>query len=206
MTQALHGLEAFLARPTGMPVLVDLALIHYQFEAIHPFLDGNGRLGRLLVNLLLCERGHLTQPLLYLSSYLERNKDAYMEHLLHISQRGEWIPWIEFFLEGVATQARTAIVRINELLTLRDRYKAKWMASSLAGHSQADRPVIRRPAVTISGAARTLGISFRAAQTNIEKLEQDEILIEVTGKSRNRVYLASEIIRAINRDEPDGPV
>ena len=130
MKSALNDLEHYIAHPPGMPVLVELALIHYQFETIHPFLDGNGRLGRLLINLLLCERGCLTQPLLYLSSYLERNKDQYMDHLLRISQRGEWVPWLEFFLDGVAVQSKTAIDRSNELLALRNRYRTKWMEQS----------------------------------------------------------------------------
>jgi Fic family protein len=185
-----------------MPVLIELALIHYQFETIHPFLDGNGRLGRLLINLLLCERGCLTKPLLYLSSYLERNKDQYMDHLLRISQRGDWVPWLEFFLEGVAVQSRTAIERSNELLALREGYKSKWIerSTSTAILKLIDL-IFERPAVTITGASRALNVTFRAAQMNIEKLESDGTLVEATGKGRNRVYLAPEIIRIINKNE-----
>ena len=204
MTAALNDLERYIANPSGMPVLIDLALIHYQFETIHPFLDGNGRLGRLLINLLLCERGCLTRPLLFLSSYLERNKDQYMDHLLQVSRCGEWVPWLEFFLEGVAVQSRTAIDRSNELLALRDRYKTKWIEQSRS-------PVVlklidmifERPAITITGVARALGVTFPAAQKNVEKLTSDKTLVEVTGKGRNRVYLAREIVRIISKDESD---
>jgi Fic family protein len=205
MKKALDELEHYIAHPTGMPVLVELALIHYQFETIHPFLDGNGRLGRLLINLLLCERGCLTQPLLYLSSYLERNKDEYMDHLLRVSQSGDWVPWLEFFLEGVAVQARTAVDRSNELLTLRDLYKTKWIEQSTSTVIlRLIDMIFERPAVTITGVANALGITFRAAQMNVEKLESDHVLKEVTGKSRNRVYLAPAIIKIIEKNDGEG--
>ena len=96
MRSCLRAMETYIGNPSNIPTLIDLALIHYQFETIHPFLDGNGRLGRLLTSLLLSERRCLPQPLLYLSSYFERNKDAYMDSLLAVSQRGEWNRWIDF--------------------------------------------------------------------------------------------------------------
>lgn len=202
MKMALSDLEHYIAHPTGMPVLVELALIHYQFETIHPFLDGNGRLGRLLINLLLCERGCLTQPLLFLSSYLERNRDAYMDHLLRVSQRGEWVPWLDFFLEGVGVQSRSAIHRSRELLTLREQYRTRWIeqSSSTAILRLIDM-IFERPALTITGAARALGVTFRSAQLNVSKLVSDGILVEATGKGRNRVYLAPKIIEIINKNE-----
>ncbi len=202
MEQALDDLEDYIAHPPGMPLLVELALIRYQFETIHPFLDGNGRLGRLLINLLLSERGCLTQPLLYLSSYLERNKDQYMDHLLGVSQQGEWVPWLEFFLDGVAVQSKAAIGRTNELLRLRESCKSKWIeeSSSTLILKLIDR-IFERPAVTITGVARDLGVTFRTAQKNVEKLASDGTLVELTGKGRGRVYLARAIVAIINRNE-----
>ena len=201
LKKTLDDLEQSIARPSGMPVLVDLALIHYQFETIHPFLDGNGRLGRLLINLLLCERKALTQPLLYLSSYLERNKDAYVDHLLNVSRTGEWEPWLAFFLEGVAIQARTAIDRSNELLNFRDECKSRWIKRSNSTLIlQLIDLLFERPAVTISGVAEKFAVTFRAAQMNVEKLVSEGTLVEVTGKDRNRIYLARDIIRIVNKD------
>jgi len=204
MKQALSDLEHYIANPTKLPLLIELALIHYQFETIHPFLDGNGRLGRLLINLLLCERGCLTQPLLYLSSYLERNKDQYMDHLLAVSQRGEWVPWLEFFLDGVAVQSKMAIQRTNELLALRERYRTKWVdeSSSTLILKLIDM-IFERPAVTITGVARILGVTFRGAQNNVEKLVSDGTLVEMTGNERNRVYLARAIVAIINKNEEE---
>ena len=202
MHESLSELQQFMGRPTEMPVLVDLALIHYQFETIHPFLDGNGRMGRLLINLLLCERQVLTQPLLYLSFYLEKHKSDYVDHLLNVSQTGDWEPWVAFFLEGVATQARTAIQRSSELLGFREDCKSRWMKRT---NSTLILEVIdmlfERPAVTITTIKERLGVTFRTAQLNVEKLVTDGILVEATGKERNRIYLASEIVRIVTKDD-----
>jgi len=201
MKESLDDLEHYINHPSGMPVLVELALIHYQFETIHPFLDGNGRLGRLLINLLLYSRGCLTQPLLYLSSYLERNKDQYMDHLLKTSQTGDWQPWLEFFLEGVAVQARTAIDRSNELLKLRDQLKAKWIKIRTTLVLDLIDMLFERPAVTITSLSQRRGVTFHAAQKSIDRLVADGTLVEVTGKLKKRVYLAPEIVRIINKDD-----
>jgi len=202
MEAGLDDLERYINQPTGMPVLIELALIHYQFETIHPFLDGNGRLGRLLINLLLCDRDCLTQPLLYLSSYLERHKDEYIDHLLRVSQTGDWQPWIDFFLQGVATQARTAIDRSNELLAFREHLKAKWIKARTIKVLELIDMLFERPAITITSLAQKLDTTFHAAQRCVEKLVADGTLKEVTGRLKKRVYLAPEIVRIINKDDP----
>ena len=199
--ETLDDLERFINQPTGMPVLIELALIHYQFETIHPFLDGNGRVGRLLINLLLCDRGNLTQPLLYLSSYLERHKAEYIDHLLRVSQTGEWEPWVKFFLQGVAIQARTAIDRSNELLALRDRLRTKWIKTRTNKILELIDMLFETPAVTITGLSQRLDTTFKAAQGCVDKLVADGTLVEVTGKLKKRVYLAPEIVRIVNKDD-----
>ena len=201
MRVALDELERYIGgRVSTLPTLVDLALIHYQFETIHPFLDGNGRLGRLLISLLLCERGCLTQPLLYLSAYLENNKDAYIDHLLEVSRSGAWIGWIEFFLDGVAIQAKEAVARCNELLDLRNLYRGRLQATSNSSKLLTLVDLLfERPAMTITGAATALGVTFRAAQQNIAKLESQGILKEVTGRRSSRVFLATGIVEVIER-------
>ena len=106
MLEALDALERFWSSDHGLPPLVEIALVHYQFEAIHPFLDGNGRIGRLLISLMLLERELLPEPALYLSTYFERHRNLYYDLLLWVSQRGAWEDWLVFFLEGVRTEAK----------------------------------------------------------------------------------------------------
>ena len=116
MHEALENLEQFVGeRRSNLPFLIQLALVHYQFEAIHPFMDGNGRLGRLLIALQLREREYLSQPLLYLGAYFERHNDAYRDHLLNVSRSGAWNEWIDFFLRGVADQAHYTAQRSYRL-------------------------------------------------------------------------------------------
>ena len=110
----------------GLPPLVDIALVHYQFEAIHPFLDSNGRIGRLLITLMLIERDLLPEPLLYLSAYFERHRGAYYDHLLAVSQKGAWEDWLLFFLRGVLTEARDASRRAGRLFDLRETYRERF--------------------------------------------------------------------------------
>jgi len=119
MHDALHALEEFLHSPSDLPPLVRLALIHYQFEAIHPFLDGNGRIGRLLISLLTCAWNMLPQPLLYLSAYFEAQRDSYYDLLFAVSQGGAWEEWVTFFLRGVKEQCGDAVKRIKHLQDLR---------------------------------------------------------------------------------------
>src|SRR5216684_968945 len=123
MRAALDEFEKFLHKPSERPFLVDLALIHYQFEAIHPFEDGNGRIGRLLIPLLLCERGVLSEPLLYLSAYFDRHSKKYADLLLQVSQKNAWLDWIQFFLRGVAEQSQDAQIRCGKLLQLWQEYR-----------------------------------------------------------------------------------
>lgn len=201
MNEALSALEAYVAYPSKLPVLVDLALIHYQFETIHPFLDGNGRLGRLLITLLLNERGRLKSPILDLSSYLEINKDVYMDHLLAVSRRGEWNAWIDFFLDGVTERSKIAIGRCDALLKLWDRYKTDLhKRSRSSGLLKMLDKLFETPAVSAKTIERELKVSNKTAQKMISELETLGVLKEVTGKSRNRIYLASEIMKTIQTD------
>jgi len=202
MHEALDSFEKYLHARSDLPPLIRLALIHYQFEAIHPFLDGNGRIGRLLVTLLLCAHGLLPQPLLYLSAFFERHRDEYYMRLLEVSQRGEWAVWILYFLRGIASQAHDAIRRSDRLLGLWQRYRSKLQrtrASALL--LQLIDELFISPAITNSAAADRLSVTPRAAQLNIEKLLKAGILREATGKRRNRIYVASEIISVVEQSE-----
>jgi Fic family protein len=201
MTQALSEFEVFLHEPTELPFLIKLALVHYQFEAIHPFLDGNGRIGRLLLSLLLCEQGYLTQPLLYLSGFLEKHRDRYIDSLLRVSQSGDWAGWIDFFLEGVAEQSIDGVERSGLLLGLREQYreKAQTARASALPLLLIDE-LFQVPAMTISMARTVLGVTPVSAQRSVERLVDLGILEEITGRQRNRAYLAPEIIGLINAE------
>jgi Fic family protein len=202
MTQALSDFEKYLHAPPVFPPLVRLALIHYQFEAIHPFLDGNGRIGRLLITLLLCVEGLLPQPLLYLSAFFERHRQEYYRLLMAVSQSGAWTPWIAYFLRGVAEQSSDAVKRANLLLSLRQRYREKMQsARSSALLLQMVDDLFSTPALDVSSASKRLNVTPRAAQLNVDKLIQSGILKEATGRRRNRIFVAAEIIDIIEAAE-----
>jgi len=202
MHEALDSFEKYLHAQSGLPPLIWLALIHYQFEAIHPFLDGNGRIGRLLVTLLLCSGGVLSQPLLYLSAFFERYRDEYYRRLLEVSQHGNWEEWIIYFLRGITSQGRDAIRRSDQLLSLWQRYRNDLQeARASALLLQLIDELFTYPAITNSIAAEKLSVTPRAAQLNIERLQNAKILREATGRRRNRIYVASEIISIIEQGE-----
>jgi Fic family protein len=135
LTPLLDDFERFINLERSLPIVVQLALAHYQFETIHPFTDGNGRLGRLLITLLLCQRKRLPQPLLYLSAFFERHDQEYKGHLLEVSRRAAWHEWISFFARGVAEQARDAAARAGRLLELGKEFRQR-----VAGMSHSARP------------------------------------------------------------------
>ena len=198
MEQALGQFEAYLHAPSTVPLLIRLAAIHYQFEAIHPFHDGNGRIGRLLITLLLCKEGALPEPLLYLSAYFERYRNEYYRLLLAVSQSGKWIDWISFFLRGVAEQSRDALVRSDRLLQLWKNYRGEFQsARSSALQLRIVDQLFAYPAITANQAAKLLKVTHRSAQLNIEKLIRKGILKEATGKQRNRVFIAPHIVKII---------
>jgi Fic family protein len=203
MHAALDALEKHLHAESDLPVLVRLAMIHYQFETIHPFLDGNGRIGRLLISLLLCEWKVLPSPLLYLSAFFERRRQDYYRLLLAVSQKGQWEPWVQFFLSGVEEQSLDAVRRAARLRALRDEYQTGLQRGrSSALLLKLVDGLFHHPAITVPGAARQLKVTQRAASQNIGKLVLAGILIEATGRSRNRIFVANGVIRAIEEDLP----
>lgn len=202
MKKCLDAWEKYLHSEGDLPDLVQLALIHYQFEAIHPFIDGNGRVGRLIISLLLCERDILPTPLLYLSSFFERHRSDYYRLLLEISKKGVWEDWIRFFLRGVATESRDAIQRTRNLQALQAEYReAIQRARSSALLTRLVDRLFESPAITVSRAAELLGVTFAAAQRNVSKLVERGILQEITGQERNRVYVAKKILNLLEQKE-----
>ena len=199
MHNCLSDLERFIHADSELPLLLRIGMIHYQFEAIHPFLDGNGRVGRLMVTFLLVAWGLLSQPLLYLSNFIEINRQEYYYRLLAVSQKGEWEAWLLYFLDGVRSQAEDASQRIAHLEELRSMYRKQFEKdrSRKALEILVDY-FIGSPITSISQAQESLNIgSYNMIQRNIEKLEKLGIVREVTGNKRNRIYHAGEILKIL---------
>ncbi|MCL5883118.1 MAG: Fic family protein [Actinobacteria bacterium] len=198
MKTALAELEKYLHEENTFPPLVRLAFIHYQFEVIHPFLDGNGRIGRLLTSLLLVHWNLLPLPLLYLSAFFERNRSDYYSLLLGVSEKGGWEDWINFFLTGVEVQSMDAIERAKALNDLQADWRqrlAKARASALLPRL-ADS-LFQAPVITVPHAQKVLDVTYRSAKLNIKKLEEADILKEVGSAARNKIFVAFEILEIV---------
>jgi Fic family protein len=197
MQDALADLERFL-HETAMPLLVQLGLAHYQFEVIHPFLDGNGRIGRLLIPLMLVLRDALPQPLLYLSAFFEQYRADYYDHLLVTSQKGDLVPWLAFFLRGVRRQARDAEERTVRLVELQHL-----MRNALLDEGRPNSVVrlaeqlFSTPIITAARAEELLGVTRPTAHAAIDALVARGDLVEVTGRERGRIYDARQIFDAV---------
>jgi Fic family protein len=203
--EALHALERYIQRDTNtdLPHLVDAALVHYQFETIHPFADGNGRVGRILIPILLHERGVLRAPLLYLSPFFEMNRDEYIDRLFEVSRSGDWLSWVRFFLRGVAEAAAATTATMDRLLGLRADYRARLQK---AGRSALPLAIVdrlfSRPVFSLPAIAQHLGVTYRAAQTNVTTLIRSGIVEPIEGTSHPRYYAARELMRAIDEKPP----
>ena len=203
MQVSLGQLEKFLYSRTDLPPLAELALVHYQFETIHPFLDSNGRIGRLLITLLLCQQGILTKPLLYLSAFFEHHRQEYYELLLGVSQRGAWRQWIEFFLRAVVEQSHDAVQRARRLSSLHFIYHLIGPKRHLPPTAeQLIELIFTRPILNAKIVQTSLGVTFPAAQKAINILEEQGILAEITGARRNKAYAAREILKILEGDIP----
>lgn len=209
MKAALHALETYLhldqdsndrASEDIPPLLVRLALTHYQFEAIHPFRDGNGRVGRLLIPLLLISHGRLDEPLLYMSSYFERFRSAYYDHLLDVSTSGRWTPWVAFFLRGVEISALESTLQAETLIDMRERWHERFQsARSSALLLKLVDQLFKSPSITISQAAKLLKVTDVTASNNVRKLVDAGILTERTGRKWGQVFVAMDILKLIGR-------
>lgn len=192
----MSDLERFLNEDSRMPPLIQAALMHYQFEAIHPYTDGNGRIDRLLIVLFLCTKGVLRTPLLYLSAYFERLRDDYYDLLLRVSKTGDWDPWLRFFLRGVDLQARDAAARSRRMRSLEDDYRSRLKGVRSGNTLRLLDEVLMRPFVTAQHAARVLDVTLPAARKLLERFVALGILEEDRSR-RPRHYVARELLREI---------
>lgn len=197
MTEALHDWEKFLHVRDAIPDLIQCALMHVQFETIHPFLDGNGRVGRLLITFFLLERKRLSQPLLYLSAYIDSHKSDYYDLLQRVRTHGDWNPWLRFFMQGVAEVATAAGRQAKELHRLREEYRAVLR----------DKPnalivldeLFFNPYMTVARAGKVLNKTHPPARAAISVLEEKNILTEVTGRQWGKVYVSQPILDALEK-------
>jgi len=199
MVEALNGWEKFL-HDTSLPPLVQIALAHYQFEAIHPFLDGNGRVGRLLITLFMVERQLLPSPLLYLSAFFEATRDDYYERLRGVSSHGAWGAWLEYFLNGVTRQAEDALSRATRINTLLGDWRLLVAGISSKAPARLVDLLAENPFWTVNRAAARLEVAYTTAQRAIEKLISLDILTQTREAKRDRAYCATAILEIL--DEP----
>lgn len=196
LMECLGAWETFL-HDRSLPALVQIALAHSQFEAIHPFLDGNGRVGRLLITLTLVERDLLPSPLLYLSAYFEASRREYYARLQGVTERGEWEEWIAYFLRGVTSQAHDAVARIHRIDELVAGWRTALAASRARTPEQALDLFTENPFWTITAVAERLGVAYATAQRAIGRLEAAGVVAPTTGALRDRVYCATEILAVL---------
>jgi Fic family protein len=193
----ISDLEKFVHdEETGLPELIKIAIMHYQFETIHPFLDGNGRVGRLLITLYLVHCGILKKPILYLSDYFEKNRIDYYDHLTRVRENNDMDRWIRFFLTGVIETAKSSISTFDSILQLQK--KTDSMIRSLGSRAGNAQKVVhylyKRPIVTAEQVSNAADVSMPTAYKLIRSLEELKILQEITGTARGRVYVFGEYL------------
>jgi len=190
--ETFSDLERFLHGDDHIPPLIRIGLAHAQFETIHPFLDGNGRIGRLLITFFLCAQAILQRPVLYLSLYLKEHREEYYSRLQNVRDRGEWEEWLKFFLRGVNEVANQATETAKKIVALRENHR-HLIVERFGNHGgKAVRLLERlyeRPTVSVKDVASLLEISFPNANALVAKFVQHEILRETTGYSRNRIFM-----------------
>jgi Fic family protein len=205
MMAALGDLERYLHAHDKTPTLLKIGLVHSQFETIHPFLDGNGRMGRLLITFLLCQQDVLRKPLLYISHYFKTHKQEYYEHLQRVREEGDWEAWLKYFLRGVHEVAEEATETARSIVRLRERHReviatefrrASGVASQLLEH------LYMRPIVTVKGVADVTGLTYSNANQLVARFTDLRMLREMTHRERNRRFAYSEYLAIFTDDVP----
>jgi len=203
VVNVLGALETFLHAEDGLPLLLKIGLAHVQFETIHPFLDGNGRVGRLLITFLLCEKGVLHRPVLYLSHYFKRHRQRYYELLQATRDEGDWEAWLEFFLQGVSEVSAQAAETARRILALREDHRSA-IAANLGraggnGHIVLEHLFVR-PIVSVNEVKDLIGTTYPAANTLVEKFVEIGILEEITGQARYRKFRYGPYVRLFHEE------
>lgn len=201
LMECLSAWERFVNEPSPMPELVRCALMHEHFQAIHPFNDGNGRIGRLLVTLFLVERGRLSRPLLYLSEFIEANRAGYYETLQRIRTHGDWVNWLLYVLEGISVTGRRALDQTTRLLEIRETWRDQ-LGQDPKLVALID-PLLANPYMTVARASRILGVSDPTSRSALLTLEASGRLTVIPSGSRRRLYVARPIMEIIDGRDGD---
>lgn len=198
----MDDLERFMNRaPDCLPALISVALIHYQFEAIHPFADGNGRIGRMLVPLYLMQAGIISQPLLYLSPHIEKHKDEYIDRMFNVSATGDWASWLVFFLSAIEKSCESTIETIHKLNDLRQTYRERLQKQTRSTNALVLCDYLfERPIVSIPDVQKKINTTYPAAQNTVMALCKNGILAPIQGRENPKLFRAGDIIRL--SDEP----
>ncbi len=201
MLKALDNFEKFLHDKESLPVLIHCGLAHAQFETIHPFLDGNGRIGRLLITFLLCERNILHRPLLYLSLFLKMHRLEYYERLMRVRNEGNWEQWLKFFLKGIYSASQTATETARAILKLRDDHRdvVFQMGGMSANALKLLDHLFHKPIVSIKSAQTVMDVSYNTASTIIQQMAEAGIINEITGKQRYRLFRYDKYINLFHQ-------
>lgn len=197
----LSDLEKFLHDEKGkVPALIKAALAHVQFETIHPFLDGNGRLGRLLITFILCVEGILQEPLLYLSLYFKKNKNDYYKHLQYVRETGDWEEWLQFFLKGVIETANQAVDTVRNILKLlnEDRKKIEGIGRAAASTLTVHHYLLRAPITNSKKIEMNCDLTLPTVNSALKNLLSLNIVKEITGHSRNKIYVYSQYLKIMS--------
>jgi Fic family protein len=202
MTRALGALEKYMHSKLSYPLLIECGLIHFQFETIHPFLDGNGRIGRLLITFFLCHKDILKKPLLYLSYYFKQNRAEYYDELTKAREKGDFESWIRFFLEGVAGVAEEACKVSNKIVSLKNKDKNR-IIENYKETSKASifyEKLFDRPIISINDISRIMNTTFPTADDICKKLVKLDILKEITGKERNKLFVYKQYLDILKKE------
>ena len=204
MNRALDDIESFIHTEKAMPILLKVGLVHAQFETIHPFLDGNGRMGRLLITFILCHEEVLRKPLLYLSHFFKVNRSEYYAHLQRVRDEGDWESWLKFFLQGVYEVAQEATTTARNIVQLREKHRniiATYLPRSAGYASQLLEYLYQRPVITINGVAKVTGLSYANANRLVTKFQEHNLLNQMDKYQRNRRFVYSDYLSMFADEE-----
>lgn len=200
----MEALCSYVQSPSRFPAIVDVSLVHYQFETIHPFKDGNGRVGRLFAILMLVACDALTKPLFYMSAYLKANREEYTDRLLAVSEDGKWEEWIQFFVSGMCDQAEEVLGRAKLLLDQYEEYQETYETAP-ESIQRLTKMLFEQPYLSVPMAAEWIDMTYPTANSAVNSLVDDDVLRQVERRERNREFVATDVMEIVEQDAAELP-